>query len=270
MTSILLIGCGKMGGALLRGWMQNNPATKVQVIESDTALAQHIQSDISLPVLFALRDLPADYRPDVVVIAFKPQSFEDLLPQLADRFTNHSPLYVSIAAGKTLGYYETHLGSHVSIIRAMPNTPSLIGMGITALCVNRMVYHAQAALAETLFIQVGEVVKIENESLMDVVTALSGSGPAYLFLFADAMVEAGVALGLSEPTARRLALATVRGSSELAAQPGTSLEQLRKNVTSPGGTTESALSVLMENDALKTLMKQAMEKAAARSRQLAT
>jgi pyrroline-5-carboxylate reductase len=189
-----------------------------------------------------------------------------LLP-LAQRF-GKKPLYLSIAAGKTLQYLKKHLGD-AAIVRTMPNIPALIGKGISVLCANAKVSKVQKQLATTLLKAAGEVVWLEDESQMDAVTALSGSGPAYVFLFMEALIEAGITQGLLEKMCKQLVMETVLGSAALAKTSKESLSILRQNVTSPGGTTEAALNLLTKKNALKMLLAEAVAGAVKRSRELA-
>lgn len=212
--------------------------------------------------------LPKTFAPDVVMFAVKPQSFDDVLPDYQKRFSS-KPIYISIAAGKTLGAMSLLLGDDSQIIRAMPNTPALIGEAATVLCAPSFVSTATKETATKLMEAIGAVTWIHKESLMDAVTALSGSGPAYVFLFMESLTEAGVEAGLSSEMARMLAIQTVLGSAKLAHEKNLPFSTLREQVTSPGGTTAAALTVLMENNALKDLIKEAMTKAAERSCELA-
>ena len=215
-----------------------------------------------------LDELPQHVSPDVVMFAVKPQSFDDVLPAYQKRFGN-KPIYISIAAGKTLGSMSLLLGDDAQIIRVMPNTPALIGEGATVLCAPSFVSGETKNIATKLMEAIGTVTWIHKESMMDAVTALSGSGPAYVFLFLESMTEAGVEAGLTPEMARKLAIQTVIGSAKLAQEKNTLFSTLREQVTSPGGTTEAALSVLMHHDALKNLIKEAMNRAAIRSCELA-
>jgi pyrroline-5-carboxylate reductase len=258
-AKILLIGAGKMGGALLGAWVKSG-AAQLTVIEQNPAFTHDsVKVYRSLPETSGLT-------PDVVVIAVKPQSLDELTPLLANEF-GAKPLYLSIAAGKTLSYFAKYLGD-ASIIRAMPNTPALIGKGISALVANSNVNAEQKECATLLLKAAGHIVWLEDESQMDAVTAVSGSGPAYAFLFMDALVQAGIKQGLSEDIAKKLAVETVHGAAELARKMPESLEQLRKNVTSPGGTTEAALKVLMKEDAQQKLIDEAVTAAVKRSKEL--
>lgn len=264
-AKILLIGAGKMGGALLAAWLKKGATPQsLTVVETDAAAVRKLASE-NIQVVIAAEEITE--APDCIVLAVKPQSMDALLPQLAGKF-GAAPLYLSIAAGKTLPYFVQYLGD-APVVRAMPNMPAIIGKGISALIANARTSEKQKQLAESLLRAAGEVVWLDDESLMDVVTAVSGSGPAYVFLFMEALVQAGVAQGLPEEMAKKLALYTVRGSAKLALKSGESLEQLRKDVTSPGGTTEVALQKFAENSDFRTLIKRAVAAAVKRSRELA-
>jgi pyrroline-5-carboxylate reductase len=261
--AILLIGCGKMGGALLGGWLARGiAAAGIHVVEP----AGVPQKDIAAVKSFTA--LPAGLKPDVVVFAVKPQALDEVAPDYR-RFTAMGAVALSIAAGKTIAVFERHLGAGAAIVRTMPNTPAAVGRGITVACANRHVSQTQRALCQSLLEAVGEVAWVEDEALLDPVTAVSGSGPAYVFLLIETLAEAGVAAGLPVEIAQRLARATVIGSGELARQSSEEAAQLRKNVTSPGGTTAAALEVLMAEGGLAELMKRAVAAATRRSRELA-
>jgi pyrroline-5-carboxylate reductase len=264
-AKILLIGAGKMGSALLSAWLRAGyKPSSITVLESDTAHLKSLSAE-GVHRIASLSELTS--APDCILLAVKPQSMDVLLPLLAQKCGN-KPLYISIAAGKTLLYFAKHLGN-AAVVRTMPNIPAIIGKGISALIANVKVSNEQKQLATSLLAAAGETVWLEDESLMDAVTALSGSGPAYVFLFAEALVEAGMSQGLSRDTCEILALYTIHGSAELAFKSKDSLSQLRKNVTSPGGTTEAALSVLMKNDVLKSIINDAIAQAVKRSKELA-
>ncbi|WP_339949708.1 pyrroline-5-carboxylate reductase [uncultured Albimonas sp.] len=262
---VTLLGCGKMGGAMLEGWLASGlPPRLVTVIDpkpSDrlTALAGE-----------GLKLNPeAPGEADVCILAVKPQMMGEAAPKVAGLAAGGT-LYVSIAAGTPISAFEKLFGADAAIVRAMPNTPAAVGRGITALIGNARVSEAQMAAAETLLAAVGETLRLEDESQMDAVTAVSGSGPAYVFHLIEAMEAAGVAAGLPQELAARLARVTVQGAGELARQSPESPAQLRVNVTSPGGTTAAALSVLMaEGEGLTELATRAVAAAAARSRELA-
>jgi len=206
------------------------------------------------------------FQPDVVVLAVKPQVMADVAPAYA-RF--NTGVFLSIAAGKKLAFFENLLGD-VAIVRAMPNTPAAVQAGITVCVANARVDAARRAACQVLLESVGEVAWIEDEALMDAVTAVSGSGPAYVFLLAEVMAKAGVAAGLPEDLATKLARTTVWGAGQLLNQSPESSEQLRINVTSPGGTTAAALAVLMqEGQGFAELMTEAVAAATRRGKELA-
>lgn len=262
---LVLLGCGKMGGAMLDGWLAGGlPASAVTVLDPKPSAA------LEARVTEGLRlngELPAD--PAVAILAVKPQMMGAALPQLAE-LGGGGTLFVSIAAGTTLATLADALGAGTPIVRAMPNTPAAVGRGITALIGNAAVDAAGLDLAENLLSAVGRTVRIDTESEIDAITALSGSGPAYVFLLIEAMAAAGVAQGLAPELAQSLARATVIGAGALAESAAeTPAAQLRTDVTSPGGTTAAALQVLMADEGLVDLMSRAIAAAAARSRELA-
>lgn len=258
---LVLLGCGKMGSALLAGWLRDGlPAASIWVQEprpSDWLKAQGVRLNAALP------EAPA-----IVLVAVKPQLMAEALPAAAG-FGGGRTLFLSIAAGTTLAAFEAVLGTATPIVRAMPNTPAAIGRGITAICGNARAGAADLALAETLLAAVGQVVRLEGEHQMDAVTAVSGSGPAYVFHLIETLAAAGVAEGLPEDLALRLARATVAGAGALAETATEDPGQLRVNVTSPGGTTAAALKVLMdEGRGFPALLREAVHAAAERGREL--
>ncbi|MBZ4022326.1 pyrroline-5-carboxylate reductase [Rhodobacter sp. TJ_12] len=258
---LVLLGCGKMGSAMLAGWLDQGLKPKsVHVIEpfpSDWLKESGVTLNDKLP------EAPA-----VVLVAVKPQMMGEALPTLKD-MGGGATLFVTVAAGTTLATYETILGTQTPVVRAMPNTPAAIGRGITAICGNGATTEAHLALAEGLLQAVGQVVRLEGEHQMDAVTAISGSGPAYVFHMIEALAEAGEALGLPGDLAMSLAKATVGGAGQLAEDSAVSPAQLRVNVTSPGGTTAAALAVLMDPETgLPPLMRRATAAAEARGKEL--
>jgi pyrroline-5-carboxylate reductase len=264
---LLLAGAGKMGGALLDGWIAAGlPADRVVVQDPSpppevaTLLARHGIEVRTDPVATA-------EPPEVIVVAVKPQVMDAVFPPLA-ALAGRGTLVLSIAAGKTIASFAQQLAPGAAVIRAMPNTPAAIGKGITVCVANEGVSQAQRVLAGELMSAVGEVAWLDAEADMDAVTAVSGSGPAYVFLLAECLAAAGVDAGLDEALARRLAVATVAGSGALLGQSGLDAAELRRNVTSPGGTTAAALDVLMGEGGLEQLMTKAVLAAAARSRVL--
>jgi pyrroline-5-carboxylate reductase len=205
--------------------------------------------------------------PAVIVVAVKPQVMEDVFPPLA-RLAGSGTLVLSIAAGRTIRSFEAHLPAGTAVVRSMPNTPAAIGRGITVCCANAHVKEAQRTLCNALLSAVGEVGWVAEEGLIDAATAVSGSGPAYVFLLAECLAEAGKAAGLEEALAKKLASATVSGAGELLRQSGGEPAVLRRNVTSPHGTTAAALSVLMAEDGMQALLTKAVLAAAKRSHEL--
>jgi pyrroline-5-carboxylate reductase len=261
-NGLVLQGCGKMGSALLGGWLaQGLPKTSVWVIDPKPsewlrASGVHINAD-----------LPAT--PAIVVIAVKPQMMGAALPALA-KMGNGETLFVSVAAGTPIAAYEAALGDKSPIIRAMPNTPAAVGKGITAIIGNAHATQAHMDLAEALLSAVGQVVRLENEAQMDAVTGVSGSGPAYVFHLIECLAAAGEAQGLPSDLALQLARATVAGAGALAEEAQESPAQLRINVTSPNGTTQAGLEVLMDADTgLLPLIKATVAAATKRSKELA-
>jgi pyrroline-5-carboxylate reductase len=263
--TILLAGAGKMGSAMLEGWLALGlPPEKIAALEPQptseiTAWARH---GLRLnPSPGAVGEVAA------VVVAVKPQTAPEVMPALVP-FVGTATVVVSIMAGRTLGFLDGALPG-AALVRAMPNTPAAIGRGITVAVANARVSSQQRELVHALLSAVGAVEWVSDETLMDAVTALSGSGPAYVFLLAEAMAKAGAAAGLPDALAATLARATVAGAGELLHRSPLDAATLRQNVTSPGGTTAAALDVLMANDALAPLMTQAIAAATARSRELA-
>ena len=266
--SVVLVGCGNMGSALLQGWLDRGmSAAAITVVEPDGSRAR-VATDRSVPVVYRPTDLPSS-SPDVVVLAVKPQVVDAIAPHYA-RFATAGAVVLSIAAGKTIASLATHLGTKAALVRAMPNTPAAVRRGISVACGNAAADEGQRAICEQLLAAVGVVLWIDDEALMDAVTAVSGSGPAYVFLMAECLARAGVEAGLPAAMAQRLAGETIAGSGELLARSGAPPELLRRNVTSPGGTTAAALAVLMADDALQALLSRAVYAAARRSRELAS
>lgn len=258
---LVLLGCGKMGSALLAGWLKAGvPASAVWVIEpnpSDWLKSIGVHLNAGVPPT-----------PAVALLAVKPQMMGAALPAL-QALGNGPTLFVSIAAGTTIAQFEAVLGGRTPIVRTMPNTPAMVNRGITALCRNAHASDGDMALAVALMAAVGQTVVLDSEAQIDAVTAVSGSGPAYVFHLIEAMAAAGEAEGLSPEVAMQLARATVCGAGELAYQSPETAAQLRINVTSPGGTTAAALAVLMDGDqGFPALLRRAVKAAADRGREL--
>ncbi len=257
---LVLLGCGKMGSAMLAGWLEGGlPVGSVWVQDpfpSDWLKATGVHINEGFP------DAPA-----VVLIAVKPQMMGEALPALV-ALPKEGTVFLSVAAGVSIASYEDALGKDASIVRAMPNTPAAVGKGITAIIGNSNSTAADLDLAEALLSAVGQVVRLNEESQMDAVTGVSGSGPAYVFYMIDALAAAGVAQGLPSNLAMQLAKATVAGAGVLAETADETPEQLRINVTSPNGTTQAGLEVLMGEDALAPLMAATVKAATDRSKEL--
>jgi len=263
---LLLVGCGKMGGAMLEGWLERGlKPVDLAVIEPVEAIQPKIAG---AAIVGSIDALPASFTPDLVVLAVKPQTMDVALPGLRG-FADAGATFLSIAAGKTLAYFRQHLGERAKLVRAMPNTPAAVRRGVTVCVAGPGVGPAERASCQDLLSAVGSVDWVDDEGLMDAVTAVSGSGPAYVFLLAEAMAAAGVKAGLPVDLATKLARGTVSGSGELLARSSDSSAQLRINVTSPGGTTAEALKVLMAGDAMQPLFDRAIDAATRRSRELA-
>jgi pyrroline-5-carboxylate reductase len=265
--AILLVGAGKMGGALMEAWLARGlPPALLSVI--DPAPAPEIAKLISSKRIARDPQPPLLPTHAAIVLAVKPQTAPDAIKEVA-RFVGRDTVVISIMAGRTLGFLAKHLPKGTAIVRAMPNTPAAIGRGITVAAPNARVKSGARDLADALLAATGPVEWIKNEKWMDAVTAVSGSGPAYIFLLAESLARAGAAAGLPKPLAERLARATVAGAGELLHRSDLAAAKLRENVTSPGGTTAAALKVLMAKSGLDPLMKKAIAAATRRSRQLA-
>jgi pyrroline-5-carboxylate reductase len=265
--TVVLVGCGQMGSAMLRGWLKSGAAGRFCVVEPAGVPATLTE----LPGVQACRgviELDDDLAPDAVVFAIKPQVADDVVPGYR-RLVRPDTVFMSIMAGKTIAGLARHLGD-AAIVRVMPNTPAAIGRAISVACANPRVSDAQRALCNELLAAIGESTWVTDESLMDAVTAVSGSGPAYVFLLIETLAAAGEKAGLPADLAMRLARDTVAGSGELARQSGENPARLREAVTSPGGTTRAALDELMSDAGLAALMEKAIAAATRRSRELAS
>ncbi len=258
-----------MGSAMLRGWLARGAAARFLVVEPAGVPAALAAAAGVAQISWhrAADDLPTGLAPDAVVFAVKPQLIDAVLPAYRS-WVRPQTLFLSIAAGTTIAGIARHLGE-AAIVRCMPNTPAAIGRAITVACPNPRVNPAQRALCDVLLAAIGESTWVEDEALMDAVTAVSGSGPAYVFLLIEALAEAGVQVGLPADLALRLARATVAGAGELARLSPETPARLRENVTSPGGTTRAALDILMAERGLPDLLERAVAAATARSRELA-
>jgi pyrroline-5-carboxylate reductase len=261
---ILLVGCGRMGSAMLAGWREQGLAASVAV---DPAPAAAGWGGADLTVVPDVAAVPDGFAPSAVVFAVKPQNAAETLP-LYRRFAGKA-VFLSIMAGRTIGGIRALLADGAAIVRAMPNTPAAVRQGVTVACPGDAVNAAQRALCERLLQAIGVVAWVEDESLLDPVTAVSGSGPAYVFLLAELMERAALEQGIPADLARLLARQTVSGSGALLAASSEDAAALRIAVTSPGGTTERALAVLMAADAWPAALSRAIAEATIRSRELA-
>jgi len=261
-NGLVLLGCGKMGSAMLAGWLnQGIPASSVYVVDpnpSEWLKSTGVHINTSLPKT-----------PAIVLVAVKPQMMGNALPVLK-ALGNGETVFLSVAAGTPIAAFAQTLGANTPIIRAMPNTPAAVGKGITALIGNTLITEEQMQTAENLLQAVGQTVRLENEGQMDAVTGVSGSGPAYVFHLIECLAEAGVNQGLPSELALQLAKATVAGAGVLAETANESPSQLRINVTSPNGTTQAALEVLMDSKSgFPNLLDTAVKAATDRSKELA-
>jgi pyrroline-5-carboxylate reductase len=262
--TIVLAGAGKMGGAMLAGWLaQGLDAKRVAVIEPQPSDDIRALAAKGVRLNPSAKDIGAAA---TLVVALKPQSFREAGPDLKP-FAGSATLVVSIMAGTTIASIEDVCGG--SVVRAMPNTPAAIGRGITVAVASNKVSADQRAVADALLRATGSVEWVDDEKLMDAVTAVSGSGPAYVFLLAEELARAGVEAGLPAELATKLARETVAGSGELLHRSELASATLRQNVTSPGGTTAAALEVLMGPDGMQSLLTRAVAAATRRSQELA-
>lgn len=267
MATICLIGCGAMGGALLRGWLAHDLPHQFHIVERAA-----LSDDLSVaPNVHAVEDvgqLPKDLAFDMVVVAIKPQQLEELR-DLLGRIVSEGTTLLSVMAGTAMVALGRVTPDSCPIIRAMPNLPAAIGQGMTVAVADTNVSADHKNLASELLSAAGEFAWLEDEALMDTVTAVSGSGPAYVFYLTEALAEAGKKLGLPDELAEQMARQTVIGSAALmASKESTSAATLRENVTSPNGTTAAALEILMKDEGLASLMAEAVKAAEKRGQEL--
>ncbi|MCG0994823.1 pyrroline-5-carboxylate reductase [Acetobacter indonesiensis] len=267
LPSVLLVGCGKMGNAMLEGWLKHGLKPSVVLDRHDHALPSphhHART---------VADIPADFTPDIVIVAVKPQKADAILEELGQRFP--TPVLLSVMAGRSIEsltktYKKANPSANPTVVRAMPNTPCAIGAGITGLYAEAGTTAEQKDQCDALLRSVGETVWVEQENLIDAVTAVSGSGPAYIFLLAELMEKAGIEQGLPPETARKLARRTIFGAGALLDHSALDASELRIQVTSPGGTTAEALKILMQPDAWPKAVSQAISAAAHRAHELSS
>ncbi len=266
-SRITFIGCGNMGRSLIGGLIANGQSVNsITGTDINAEQRQTAASQFNIEVLEDNRQAIKDA--DIVVLAVKPQSMQETLQAITADLAQEKPLLISIAAGIQLSHLEQWAGEELAIVRSMPNTPALIQSGATALCANQFTSDTQRDLAEAIMRSVGLVLWLDDETLMDAVTALSGSGPAYYFLIMEVMEKAATQLGLSQEHARILTLQTAFGAAKMALESNHDAASLRKQVTSPGGTTEQALNVLLEGG-IEQLFDDALAAAKNRSIELA-
>ena len=276
---LVLVGLGNMGKAMLKGWRRNGlSGDAVKIISPNAPNYAELFPDVDPEAfLTEFEMLPTNIEPLAVVLAVKPQKMDEILP-LCGRFLGANPLFLSVAAGKSLGYFAGQLGQQVQIVRAMPNTPASIGLGMTAAVANGNVTDDNKEFCAALLEAVGMFEWLDQEDLMDAVTAVSGSGPAYIFLLAESLTKAAMKQGLPKKTARKLAYQTIMGAASLLDSESAkdsedsdklTATRLREQVTSPNGTTAAALSVLMnEENGMPEMMNNAVQRATERSREL--
>jgi len=263
---LLLLGCGKMGGAMLAGWLEQGLPPETVVVEPHAPAVAGFAGRVRHVATSA--EIPAGFAPAAVILATKPQEAPSAVPPLA-RFAGPGTVFLSIMAGRTVAGLSALLGARARVVRAMPNTPAAVRQGFTVAFAGPGVEAGQRDLCDRLLAAIGEAAWVEEEGMIDPVTAVSGGGPAYVFLLAEVMEQAALAEGLPADLARRMARATVAGSGALLAATDEEAAALRRAVTSPKGTTERALAVLMREGALPDLMREAIAAATARSRELA-
>jgi pyrroline-5-carboxylate reductase len=263
--SLVLLGAGKMGGAMLEGWIARGlEPSRITIIEPQPAKALKALTRHGLNLNPKGKATTAS----VVVVAVKPQTAPEAVPALAP-YVGKTTLLLSIMAGRTIAFIESALPAASAVVRAIPNTPAAIGRGITVAVGNGEVSARQRRHATDLLASLGAVEWVSDEGLMDAVTATSGSGPAYVFLLAEAMTQGAIAAGIPPALAARLARETIAGAGELLRRSELDPTTLRQNVTSPGGTTAAALGVLMGPGGFDTLLTQAIAAATKRGRELA-
>jgi pyrroline-5-carboxylate reductase len=264
--TILLVGAGRMGGALLGGWLARG-LDPSKIVVTDPAPPAEVLKLLSEKKIARDPD-PKSFSPDAIVLAIKPQAASEIVPKIAS-FVKPKTVVVSVMAGRTIASLESALPAFAAVVRSIPNTPASVGRGVTVAVANKRVDGTGRALVDDLLSAVGKVEWIEDERLIDAVTAVSGSGPAYVFYLTECIAKAGIAAGLPADLAMKLARETVSGSGEQLHQSKLDASKLRENVTSPGGTTAAALEILMGKDGLEALFTSAIAAATKRSRDLA-
>jgi len=265
--TLVLVGAGKMGGAMLEGWLKGGADPK-KIAAIDPGPPEEVKALLERHGVRLNPPVSSITDAEVVLVAVKPQVMEEVLPNVVP-LGRSKPLILSVVAGKTIATFEKFFGGDAAVIRTIPNTPAAVGRGITAMAANANVKPAQLELARILLSSIGEVVTVDDEAMIDAVTAVSGSGPAYVFYLTECLAAAGEKMGLPSDLAMQLARATVAGSGELMRVSGQPAATLRQNVTSPKGTTYAALQVLMAENGMQPLFDKAIEAATLRARELA-
>lgn len=266
-SKIAIIGVGNIGSSLLGGLIADGiPANNIWITGPNHTKLQTFKNQYHVNI--SLDNVAVIDKVDVVILAVKVNTLKSVLHAMTDALQTYHPLLISIAAGVEIASLENSVGKNIGIVRAMPNTPALLRAGMTALIANKAVTVEQQQLAEAILRAVGAIVWLQDERLMDVVTALSGSGPAYFFLIIEALQHAGEKLGLSAEVAKLLTIQTAQGAVRMALQDNTDVKKLRKQVTSPGGTTECAVNVLEDHQLRDTLFA-ALKAATLRAKELA-
>jgi pyrroline-5-carboxylate reductase len=264
---LVLVGAGNMGGALLKGWLERGLAPR-DVLVQDPAPPPAIATLLVSHGIAATPSAEPDRTPSVILLAVKPQVMDEVAPTVAG-LCQAATVVLSVAAGRTIASLARHFPHGTAIVRTIPNTPSAVGRGITVAVANAAVTSAQRALCQQLLEAVGSVGWVEDERLIDAATAVSGSGPAYVFLLAECLEAAAKSVGLPDELARRLARETVSGAGELLLRSDLDAAMLRRNVTSPNGTTAAALEVLMGEPGMSELLTRAVKAARDRAEALA-
>ena len=262
MTNIAFIGAGNMASAIIGGLIQTRDPQSIWACDPSQEKLNDLHETFGIQT--TTNNLDAIPNVDVIILAVKPQVMEQVLAPLQSALQQKQPLIISVAAGINLNSLATWCGGDLPIVRCMPNTPALVGQGASGLYANKQTTDQQKEISETILNAVGMSVWVKNEDELNAVTAVSGSGPAYYFLFMEAMIAAGEKLGLSKETATSLTLKTALGAATMASNSDIDPAQLRKNVTSPNGTTEQAINTFMEND-FETLVEKALTAASDRS-----
>jgi len=267
-TKLTFIGCGNMACSLIGGLISNghNPDA-INGAEPDQDKSESISREYGIRIL--KENIEAIHSTDVVILAVKPQNLLAVVRQISEELTRSKPLLISIAAGIKISSIQKLIGDNYPVVRAMPNTPALIQTGASALYASPAVDKDQRILAEEILRAVGLAIWLDNENLMGAVTALSGSGPAYFFLIMECMGKAATKLGLSHEQARILTIETAFGAAKMALESKSDVGQLRRQVTSPGGTTEAALNILIDEEHIEEIFFKAMQAAKKRSEEIA-